>query len=39
MKKLPLWKLKREAKRAVRQLAGLPGLTWECLTSAPMGQI
>ena len=36
MKKLPLWKLKREAKRAVRQLAGLPGLTWEYLFLRPL---
>ena len=36
MKKLPLWKLKREAKRAVRQLAGLPGVIWEYLFLRPL---
>ena len=36
MKKLPLWKLKREAKRAVRQIIGLPGLTWEFLFLRPI---
>ena len=36
MKKLPLWKLRREAKRAVRQIVGLPGLTWEYLFLRPL---
>ncbi|NHQ73930.1 hypothetical protein HAT86_05540 [Roseovarius gahaiensis] len=36
MKKLPLWKLKREAKRAARQIIGLPGLTWEYLFLRPL---
>lgn len=31
MKKIPLWKLKREVKRAGRQLVGFPLLIWEYL--------
>jgi len=36
MKKLPLWKLKRELKRALRQIVSLPELTWEYLVLRPL---
>lgn len=36
MKKITLWKLKREAKRAMRQLISLPALTWEYLFLRPL---
>lgn len=36
MKKIPLWKVKRELKRAGRQLAALPGVIWEYLFLRPL---
>jgi hypothetical protein len=36
MKRLPYWKLKREAKRVVHKMSGLPGVVWEYLFLRPL---